>query len=97
MYKSYIDHVAKHGEKNTTIDRINSSGNYELANCRWATYRVQAWNTTHTKWVTIDEETLPIFAWCKKIGINKSTVYHRLSKGWNIVEALTSPTRSLRN
>lgn len=41
MGTSYAVHVAEHGVKQTTIDRINSKGNYSKQNCRWATYKVQ--------------------------------------------------------
>lgn len=44
MYESYLKHVKKHGETETTIDRINNSGNYEQNNCRWATKKVQSTN-----------------------------------------------------
>lgn len=42
MYSSYLEHCRLYGEKNTTIDRINSAKNYNKLNCRWATYKEQA-------------------------------------------------------
>lgn len=44
MYTSYIKHVQEHGEKQTTLDRINPNFNYTSMNCRWATYKEQSAN-----------------------------------------------------
>ena len=42
MYKPYLKHCKQYGVKQTTIDRIDSSKNYNKDNCRWATYKEQA-------------------------------------------------------
>lgn len=45
MYESYLAHVKKFGEKNTTLDRIDPNKNYSLDNCKWATIAEQNRNT----------------------------------------------------
>ena len=44
MYESYLEHVEAFGEKDTTMDRIDSNGNYELSNVSWSTRKEQANN-----------------------------------------------------
>ena len=42
MEKSFLAHVKKFGLRNTTIDRINNTKNYNKENCKWATWHEQA-------------------------------------------------------
>lgn len=41
MYESYLQHVDKYGEKQTSLERKNVNGNYTPSNCKWATRKEQ--------------------------------------------------------
>ena len=45
MYESYLEHVAIHGEKDTTLERKNVNGDYCKENCLWTTREEQSRNT----------------------------------------------------
>lgn len=47
MYESYLEHVAIHGVKNTTLDRIDFNEHYVKSNLKWATWKEQANNRSN--------------------------------------------------
>ena len=58
MYDSYIEHVNEFGEKETTIDRIDSNGNYKKDNCRWSTHKEQSRNISTNVLVIMEDGSL---------------------------------------
>ena len=86
--------VANGYDDTLTIDRINSYGNYEPSNCRWASVREQNNNQKRTLWLTYNGETMQLSYWADRFGLNRHTLYDRLYRyGWSVEKALTTPVR----
>lgn len=78
----------------TTLDRIDTNGNYEPGNCRWASHIVQANNKSSNLPITFEGITLNIGEWADKLGINRQALYKRFRSGWNAEKAFKTPVRT---
>lgn len=77
-FQNFFDDVGLAPSFEYTIDRINSNGNYEPGNVRWATKKEQGANTRKATFVTINGVTKRPKEWAAIIGISDNGFYSRM-------------------
>lgn len=90
---TFANFLADMGEKppGTSLNRINNDGNYEPGNCQWSSNKHQARNRRNNHNLTFHGETHSIAEWSELLDIRSTTINDRLSSGWDVEKALSTP------
>lgn len=91
--ESFEAFLADMGEKpdGMTLDRIDSTGNYEPGNCRWANRETQATNRRVNVFIEYQGLRLTISQWAKRLGVPFTSLSGRIKKGWSDERVVTQP------
>jgi hypothetical protein len=78
-----------------TIERIDTNGNYEPGNVKWATRAEQTVNQRSNVVLEIDGERKTVSQWAQdpRCPVNQFTIYKRLERDWDARRAVFEPSR----
>lgn len=94
-WHNFLNFIEDMGEPQDgmTLERLDNDGDYESGNCVWAPPGEQARNRRTNLRVDWNGESRIVADVADELGVSRSTVYTRISRGWGIETALTTPIR----
>lgn len=86
-FSAFLKDIGHRPTPKHTFDRIDSNGNYEPRNTRWATWKEQQNNRRDNHLITLNGKTQTLAKWSEDTGIGEATLRYRL-KHWTVEESL---------
>lgn len=92
-FDNFIADVGYAPSEDYSIDRIDTNGNYEPGNVRWATDQEQANNTRTVTMLTAFGKTQSTTQWARETGIDRRLICQRIALGWTHERAVSEKVR----
>jgi hypothetical protein len=90
-FEAFFAFVGERPSPKHSIDRIDTNGNYEPGNVRWATRNEQQRNRRDSRRITHEGLTLSVWDWAERTGIPALVIWDRFRRGWSPARSLTVP------
>lgn len=92
-FEAFLADVGRRPTPAHSLDRIETNGNYEPGNVRWATDKAQQRNRRNNYLITYRDTTATLMEWSERTGMGWATLRYRINAGWAVERAFTQPVR----
>ena len=91
-FENFLEDMGKRPD-GTTLDRKDNNGPYCKDNCRWATIKDQTRNRRDNHNLEFNGKSQCLLDWAAELGMPRTTLNNRISRGWDVERALTTPVK----
>lgn len=88
---NFIADMGQRPSPKHTLERVNNDKGYSPENCIWDTQKNQCRNKRTNRPITWNNKTQLITDWSRELGGAKHSLSTRLSRGWSLERAMTTP------
>ena len=79
-FENFIKDMGDRPSGKHSIERINTNGNYEPSNCKWATVVEQARNRRSNRWIEFKGKKMILKQWADYLGATPSNILTMMKK-----------------
>lgn len=87
-FEAFLKDMESSYKRGLMIERADNNGHYCLENCRWATPMAQGANKRNNVILSVNGVSKHVAAWARELGLDRSLIYGRISRGWSHARAL---------
>lgn len=90
-FENFLEDMGERPE-GKTLDRIDSDGDYEKSNCRWATREEQVDNRRNNVYFLVNDLVMSLKQLAKFIGVTREKLYNYIYRGYTPQQAVAKLT-----